>query len=162
MKKPILLSVLALVCLFLPAQEPSVQPAAQPSGQASDASLDPRKSVRKNMILKEWNLDVRTNKTVLDHVTTYNELGRKIEEIEYNSLGQLWRKRFEHNAMGKVGKEYIYDHRNVLVNYKVFEYNELGIKTKATTYYPNGKVKTIKTYEYSVREDSQDKSVKKK
>lgn len=146
MKKIILLSILALAGLSLSAQEP----------------LDPQKSARKNMVLKEWNLDVRTNKTVLDHVTTYNELGKKVEEIEYNSLGQLWRKRFEHNAMGKVSKEYIYDHRNVLVNYKIFEYNELGIRTKTTTYYPNGKVKTIKTYEYTVREDSQDKPAKKK
>lgn len=150
-----------LVALALPVFSVQAQQASDQSA-AQAPSVDPQKKARMNMVLKEWNLDVRTNKTVLDHVTTYNELGRKIEEIEYNSLGQLWRKRFEHNAMGKVGKEYIYDHRNVLVNYKVFEYNELGIKTKATTYYPNGKVKTIKTYEYSVREDSQDKSVKKK
>jgi hypothetical protein len=33
---------------------------------------------------------------VLDHVTTYDADGKKLEEIEYNSEGQKWRKRFEY------------------------------------------------------------------
>ena len=117
---------------------------------------------KKNLIVKEWNTDARTNNKFLDRVTTYNEYGKKVEEIEYNSMGQVWRKRYEHDGPnGRVSKEYLYDHHNRLVNYKVYEYNELGRKMQ-TTYYPNGKVKTIKVYEYSVREDTQNQSANKK
>ena len=107
---------------------------------------------RKNLTIKEWNTDVRTNQKYLDHVTTYNAQGKKIEEIEYTPLGQKWRKRYEHGENGKVSKEYIYDERNVMISYKVFEYNEIGKKTQ-TTYTPRGKVKTIKVYEYIVTEE---------
>ncbi|MBQ9596814.1 MAG: hypothetical protein IJR34_00995 [Bacteroidales bacterium] len=150
-----------LVALALPVFSVQAQQASDQSA-AQAPSVDPQKKARMNMVLKEWNLDVRTNKTYLDHVTTYNDQGKKIEEIEYNAQGQVWRKRYEHNAAGKVSKEYIYDQRNVLTSYKVFEYNSLGLKTKQTNYFPNGKAKTIKTFDYSAREDSQDKSAKKK
>ena len=46
---------------------------------------------KKNLVVKEWNTDVRTNKKILDHVTTYNPDGKKIEEIEYGVSGQKWR-----------------------------------------------------------------------
>lgn len=111
-----------------------------------------QKMDKKNLTIKEWNTDVRTNHKFLDHVTTYNSQGKKIEEIEYTPLGQKWRKRYEHGDNGKVSKEYVYDERNVMVNYKVFEYNEMGKKTQ-TTYTPKGKVKTIKVYEYIVTEE---------
>lgn len=104
---------------------------------------------KKNLVVKEWNTDVRSNNKYLDRVTTWNEMGKKIEEIEYCATGQQWRKRYEHGPDGRVSKEYLYDANNRLVNYKVFEYNELGKKTQ-TTYLPSGKVKTIKVYEYSV------------
>ena len=104
---------------------------------------------KKNLIVKEWNTDVRTNNKYLDRVKIYNELGKKVEEIEYNSVGgQVWRKRYEHNGPnGKVNKEYLYDQNNRLINYKIIEYNEMGKKTQ-TTYTPSGKVKSIKVYEY--------------
>lgn len=111
-----------------------------------------QKMDKKNLIIKEWNTDVRTNQKYLDHVTTYNAQGKKIEEIEYTPTGQKWRKRYEIGENGKVAKEYVYDDRNVMVNYKVFEYNEMGKKTQ-TTYTPKGKVKTIKVYEYVISEE---------
>ena len=57
---------------------------------------------KKNLVIKEWNTDVRTNAKVLDHVTTFNSEGQKLEEIEYGSRKQKWRKRFEYGANGKV------------------------------------------------------------
>ncbi len=111
-----------------------------------------QKMDKKNLIIKEWNTDVRTNQKYLDHVTTYNAQGKKIEEIEYTPTGQKWRKRYEIGENGKVAKEYVYDDRNVMVNYKVLEYDEMGKKTQ-TTYTPKGKVKTIKVYEYVISEE---------
>ena len=111
-----------------------------------------QKMDKKNLIIKEWNTDVRTNQKYLDHVTTYNAQGKKIEEIEYTPTGQKWRKRYEIGENGKVAKEYVYDDRNVMVNYKVLEYDEMGKKTQ-TTYTPKGKVKTIKVYEYVISDE---------
>ena len=49
---------------------------------------------KKNLVIKEWNTDARTNARVLDHVTTYSPEGKKIEEIEYSGSRQKWRKRY--------------------------------------------------------------------
>ena len=112
-----------------------------------------KKINKKNLVIKEWNTDARTNKKVLDHITTFNPEGKKIEEIEYGSSGQKWRKRFEYGADGKVSRELVYDERNKLVNYKKFEYNEFNRKKTQYTYNPKGKLLTIKVYEY-IAEDA--------
>ena len=117
MKKWILMAALGL---FLPL-----------AGQAQDNQLD-----KKNLVIKEWNTDPRGGHKVLDHVTTYSPAGQKIEEIEYDSTGQKWRKRFERDAAGKVLTEYVYDNRNRLQTYKKFEYNEFGRKKVQDTYNP--------------------------
>lgn len=108
---------------------------------------------KKNLVIKEWNTDVQTNTKFLDHVTTYNADGRKIEEIEYTSSGQKWRKRYEYDAAGRVTVESVYDEKNRLDNYKKFEYNEFGRKKTQYTYTPKGKLKTIKVYEYLAEDD---------
>lgn len=103
---------------------------------------------KKNLVIKEWNTDPKGNNKVLDHITTFNADGRKTEEIEYNSDGQKWRKRFEYGADGKVSKELVYDHRNHLQTYKKFEFNEFGRKKIQYTYNAKGKLISIKQYEY--------------
>ena len=107
---------------------------------------------KKNLVIKEWNTDVRTNAKVLDHVTTFNPDGKKVEEIEYGSSGQKWRKRFEYGPDGRVSKEMLYDERNRLVNYKKFEYNEFGRKKTQYTYNPKGKLLTVKVFEYKMED----------
>ena len=47
---------------------------------AQDTVTKPSKN---NMTLKEWKVDAVTNHKILDHLTIYNEIGKKIEEIEY-------------------------------------------------------------------------------
>ena len=111
-------------------------------------TTDTQKINKKNLVIKEWNTDVQTNKKVLDHVTTYNADGRKIEEIEYTSSGQKWRKRYEYDSAGRMTLESVYDDKNKLDNYKKFEYNELNRKKTQYTYTPKGKLQTIKVYEY--------------
>jgi len=108
---------------------------------------------KKNLVIKEWNTDANSKTRILDHVTTYNADGKKLEEIEYNSDGQKWRKRYEYDAAGKVVKESVYDERNRLDNYKKFEYNEFGRKKIQYTYTAKGKLKSIKVYEY-IAEDA--------
>ena len=115
---------------------------------AQDASA--QKIDKRNLIIKEWNTDARSNNRTLDHVTTYSADGKKLEEIEYGSSGQKWRKRFKYNEAGKCIQEDIYDERNRLNSVKKFEYNEFGRKKTQTTYNAKGKVVAIKHFEYIV------------
>ena len=103
---------------------------------------------KKNLVIKEWNTDPKGMNKVLDHVTTFNAEGKKIEEIEYGSSGQKWRKRFEYGPDGKVSKELVYDEYNRLQTYKTFEYNEFQRKKVQYTYNAKGKLLGIKQFEY--------------
>jgi antitoxin component YwqK of YwqJK toxin-antitoxin module len=103
---------------------------------------------KKNLVIKEWNTDPKGSSKVLDHVTTFSAEGKKIEEIEYNSDGQKWRKRFEYAPDGKLSKELVYDNRNRLQTYKTFEWNEFSRKKVQYTYSAKGKLLSIKQYEY--------------
>lgn len=108
---------------------------------------------KKNLVVKEWNTDARSNNRILDHVTTYNADGKKVEEIEYSRGRQKWRKRFEHDAAGKVSRELVYDEYNKLQTIKKFEYNEFGRKKTQYSYDGKGKLKSIKVFEY-ITEDA--------
>jgi YD repeat-containing protein len=113
---------------------------------------DAPKMDKKNLVVKEWNMDARSKQQVLDHVTTYNAEGKKVEEIEYSQSGQKWRKRYEYGPDGKVSRELLYNERNRLTGYKKFEYNEFGKKKTQYTYDAKGKLLTIKTFEYTVED----------
>lgn len=103
---------------------------------------------KKNLVIKEWNTDPKGMNKVLDHVTTFSPEGQKIEEIEYGSGGQKWRKRFEYGPDGRVSRELVYDDRNRLQTYKTFEWNEFSRKKVQYTYSARGKLLSIKHYEY--------------
>ncbi|MBQ6821109.1 MAG: hypothetical protein IJP39_01675, partial [Bacteroidales bacterium] len=103
---------------------------------------------KKNLVIKEWNTDARTNARVLDHVTTYSSEGKKIEEIEYSGSRQKWRKRYEYGTDGKVSRELIYNEYNKLEAVKKYTYNEFGRKHTQYNYDGRGKLQTIKVFEY--------------
>ncbi|MBP3202197.1 MAG: hypothetical protein J6M31_01125 [Bacteroidales bacterium] len=103
---------------------------------------------KKNLVIKEWNTDPKGGNKVLDHVTTFNSDGKKIDEVEYSSSGQKWRKRFEYGPDGKVSRELVYDERNRLQTFKKFEFNEFGRKKVQYTYNAKGKLISVKHYEY--------------
>ena len=124
-----------------------------PGGSARAQSTQTQTLNKKNLVIKEWNTDVKSKTKVLDHVTTYNADGKKIEEIEYTQTGQKWRKRFEYDAAGRVILESVYNEKNKLDNYKKFEYNEFDRKKTQYTYTAKGQLKTIKVYEY-IAEDA--------
>jgi antitoxin component YwqK of YwqJK toxin-antitoxin module len=124
-----------------------------PAAGAQDA--EKAKINKKNLVIKEWNSNPKGTGKVLDHVTTYNPEGKKIEEIEYNSEGQKWRKRFEYGPDGKVSRELIYDGRNRLQTYKTFEYNEFSRKKVQYTYSAKGKLLSVKHFEYIAQDAGQ-------
>ncbi len=103
---------------------------------------------KKNLVIKEWNTDPKGTNKVLDHVTTFSPEGKKVEEIEYSTTGQKWRKRFEYGPDGKVSRELVYDDRNKLQTYKTFEWNEFSRKKVQYTYSAKGRLLSIKHYEY--------------
>lgn len=103
---------------------------------------------KKNLVIKEWNTDPKGGNKVLDHVTTYNAAGKKIEEIEYNTSGQKWRKLYEYGPDGLLSRELVYDEHNRLQTYKKFEFNSLGKRKTQYTYSAKGKLLSIKHYEY--------------
>ena len=130
--------ILTLIALVFALAAPAI---AQNTGQ---------KINKKNLIIKEWNTDPRSGKKMLDRVTTYNSDGKKVEEIEYGSEGQKWRKRYEYapGADGKCLKESVYDERNRLNTVKKYEYNEFGRKKTQYNYNAKGKLLTVKVFEY--------------
>ena len=117
----------------------------------SESTINKREN-RKGMVLKEWNTAAGDKRAFLDRVTTYDEFGRKIEEIEYATYGQKWRVVSEYPAnsdiTAKVVREIEYNDRDKVVRIRKFEYDEDGAKIRQLNYYPNGKLESVKTFEY--------------
>ena len=121
----------------------------------SDGTVIKREN-RRGMTIKEWNTVAGSKRAFLDRVTTYDSLGRKIEEIEYASYGQKWRVVSEYPAgsdiTAKVSREIEYNDRDKVVRIRKFEYNEDGSKKRQLNYYPTGKLESVKTYEVIYKE----------
>ena len=108
-----------------------------------------KREKRKNLTVKEWNTDSKTKARWLDHVKVYDSQGRCIEEIEYASYGQ--RKRITStydDKTGKVVEEVEYNDRDKPIRIRRYEWNANGTKAKQYNYLPNGKLYSIKVFEY--------------
>ena len=107
---------------------------------------------KKNLVVKEWNVKSGSKVPYLDNMVTYDELGRKIEEIEYASYGQKKRVTYEYEGTGtKCTRQVEYDDKNHVTRIKKFEYNADGTKSKQYNYKPNGKLESTKSFEYSYK-----------
>lgn len=107
---------------------------------------------KKNLVVKEWNQKQGSKTPYLDNVVTYDELGRKVEEVEYASYGQKKRVTYEYEGTGtKCKRQVEYDDKNHAVRIKKFEYNEDGTRKVQYNYKPNGKLESTKTFEYSYK-----------
>ena len=137
--------LLLILVLLLPALPGSS------SAQLDEATLAKRQA-RKNLVIREWNTDARSRTRWLDRVTTYDEQGRKIEEIEYTPYGQKWRETYEYGGNGRINKDVLYNEKNKPVLIRKYEYNPDGTKKKQFNYAPNGKLQTTKIFEYSLTE----------
>lgn len=140
MKHKIILLFAALLC--------SVMAVAQ---EVSPETLAKRQK-RKNLTVTEWNTDSKGRNRWMDHLTIYDEQGRKIEEIEYASYGQRERVVISYSEKGLVAKEIVYNDRNKPVRIRKYEYNADGTKKKQYNYLPNGKLYSIKEYNYKFEE----------
>lgn len=122
------------------------------SAQELDAATLAKRAGRKNLTIKEWNTDAKSKTRWLDRVTTYDSEGRKIEQIEYASYGQKWRETYEYGENGRVVREVEYDDRDKPKSIRKYEYNADGTKKKQYNYAPNGRLQTIKVFEYVIGE----------
>ena len=107
-----------------------------------------KRQKRKGLTIKEWNTAAGSKQAFLDHVTTYDSLGRKIEEIEYAAYGQKSRVVSEYvdplDPASKVLREIEYNDRDKVTRIKKYEYNEDGSKKRHLNYYPNVKLDSFK------------------
>ena len=111
------------------------------------------KAHKKNLTVKEWNLRAGSKTPFLDHVTTYDDQGRKVEETEYASYGQKWRVVYQYEGNSpKCTRELEYNDKNKVVRIRKYEYNSDGTKKKQFNYTPNGKLENTKTYERYISE----------
>ena len=94
---------------------------------------------KKNLVVKEWNTAAGSKTRYLDHQTTYNANGKKVEEIEYANYGQKSRVTYEYDDDGHCIKP---------VRIRKFEYNADGSKKKQYNYLPSGKLESTKVFEY--------------
>ncbi len=136
MKHKLILCLLALVCAFTAAAQ-----------EVSPETLSKR-AKRKNLTVAEWNTDAKGRNRWMDHLTVYDSEGRKIEEIEYASYGQKERVVTTYGENGLVSKEIVYNDRNKPVRIRKYEYNPDGTKKKQYNYLPNGKLYSVKEYNY--------------
>lgn len=112
-----------------------------------------KRAKRKNLTVKEWNTDSNKKQRWLDNLKTYDDKGRKIEEIEYNQFGQIERETCEYDPISdRIIREVVYDDRNKVKLVRKYEYNDDGTKHKQYNYLPNGKLYTIKVFEYIFEE----------
>lgn len=111
-----------------------------------------KREKRKNLTVREWNTDEKTHTKWLDHLTVYDEQGRKIEEIEYAVYGQVERIVIEYGEDGFVSREIVYNDKNKVTRIRKYEYNDNGTKRKQYNYLPNGKLYSVKIFEYKFEE----------
>lgn len=107
-----------------------------------------KREKRKNLTVKEWNVEQKGSVRWMDHLTVYDSEGRKISSTEYARYGQKERIVTTYGTNGLVAKEVVYDDRDKVVRIRKYEYNPDGTKKTQYNYLPNGKLYSIKTYEY--------------
>lgn len=114
------------------------------------AAQSPKKERKRNLVVKEMNLKAGSTTQYLDNQKTYDDQGRKIEEVEYASYGQKSRTTYEYDpGTGRCVKEVEYNEKDKVVKVKKYEYNPDGTKAKQYNYAPNGKLLSTKVFEYS-------------
>ena len=111
-----------------------------------------KKERKKNLVVKEWNLKAGSKTPFLDNVVTFDDKGRKVEEVEYASYGQKMRIVYEYeNNSTKCTREIVYNDKNKVVHIKKYDYNDDGTKKKQYNYNPNGKLVSTKDFEYTYK-----------
>ena len=63
--------------------------------------------------------------------------------------GQKWRETYEYGEDDRISKDVLYNERDKVVLVRKYEYNPDGSKKKQFNYAPNGKLETVKVFEYA-------------
>ena len=122
------------------------------AGTVAAQNSSTKRERKKNLVVKEWNTKVGSKTPYLDNIVTYDELGRKVEEIEYASYGQKKRVVYEYEGTStKCVRQVEYDDKDHPVRIKKFEYNEDGTRRVQYNYKPNGKLESTKNFEYTYK-----------
>ena len=111
-----------------------------------------KRAMRKNLVVKEINIDANGKVQWMDNLTVWDENGYKIEEIEYAIYGLRERITYEYDyETGRCIREDVYDDRNKLYLIRKYDYHDNGRKKIQYNYLPNGKLYSTKIYEYSYK-----------
>ncbi|GHT18953.1 hypothetical protein AGMMS4957_02210 [Bacteroidia bacterium] len=152
MKKYIIIAlfILAMGVNFtaLPVQE---QTSAATQGQTPFLTPEEKREMRKNLVVREMNVDAKGKRSWVDHLTVWDENGFKLEEIEYAVYGQKERVTYEYDAAGVCVRENVYNDKNKLVRIRKYDYLPTGRKKTQYNYNPDGKLYSTKVYEYSYK-----------
>jgi hypothetical protein len=111
-----------------------------------------KQPVRRNVVVRQWKVKSGKQTRQLDPQSTFDSLGRKVEEIEYASYGQKERIVTEYEGSSKrISREVVYDDKDKVRRIRKYEYNPNGTKKKQYNYKPDGKLSSTKEYEYSYK-----------
>jgi hypothetical protein len=118
--------------------------------QAPAATLEEKRERRQNRVIKEWNTEGK--RKWMDRLSVWDPEGRKIEDIEYASYGQKERVVSEYEGGDlKCIREIVYNEKNKVIRIRKFDYNPDGTKKVQYNYLTNGKLFSVKIFEYSYR-----------
>ncbi|GAB1416706.1 hypothetical protein MASR2M117_21120 [Paludibacter sp.] len=110
--------------------------------------LTEKREIRKKLTIKEYKVDPKGKDKTLDAEIKYNDKGYKVEETEYATNGMKARTTYEYDQNNRCIKEILYDERNKIKRIRKIEYNQDGTKKAHYNYLPNGRLYSIKQFEY--------------
>ena len=84
----------------------------------------------------------------LDQKTVYNEKQQKIEQTEYSNYGQTSRRTYEYDENGRCIKQVVYNSKDQVYRIRKYEYYSDGSKKRQLNYAPSGKLISTKEFEY--------------
>jgi len=117
-----------------------------------DDSQSKKHGHNKNMIVREYNTDVKGNTKSMDRQITYDANGLKVEEIEYGKHEQMRQRiTFAYDVEGNCIKEVMFDERNKPCKIRKIVYNADGLKQTLLNYSPDGRLLSTKKFLYSVK-----------
>jgi antitoxin component YwqK of YwqJK toxin-antitoxin module len=90
--------------------------------------------------------------TNIETEASYDEGGNILEIKEWDSKGKIkLHEKYEYDSSGNKIKEINYDSKGKIIEYKEYKYKN-KLQTERKEYYPNGKIKSVRKYNYSFYE----------
>jgi antitoxin component YwqK of YwqJK toxin-antitoxin module len=103
----------------------------------------------KSIVVYEEKLNVLVSKKLKESEVTYDQKGNILEEIEYKDGKVTKHFRYEYDGNSNKIKEEEFDTNGKLIEYSEYKI-ENGLRTEKTVYDANRKLKSRKTYQYTI------------